>query len=197
MAVLKPGVRRNPFAARPSITHVVEIGASLSMVFGGCYSPDLRDCTVTCAGTAECASGQVCGNDHFCAAPARAGSCAAPPVPDAGIDARGHRPPPPDAAPDAPPDAHGDTVQLAIHIDGQGLVKLENGGSCGNADLTPDTECTLVAPRGLPATLNAIGLDNQVFDRWTTPTCAFQGATCVLVPWFDSDVGARFRHDTD
>jgi hypothetical protein len=184
-------------AARPRLTWVLQLGSSLAIAFDGCYAPDLRDCTVTCAATSDCAGSQVCGPDHFCAAAALAGNCASPGAPDASIDARHHPPPHADAALDAAPDAGGETVRLAIQIDGRGLVALESGGSCSSAEIPEGTECTLLAPRGLPATLFAIALDDQVFDRWTTPTCALQGATCVLLPFLDVDVGARFRKQRD
>ncbi len=42
-----------------------------------CYDPSLRNCTVTCVAAGDCASGQVCGADGWCAAEAIAGQCAA------------------------------------------------------------------------------------------------------------------------
>jgi hypothetical protein len=165
----------------------------LFIACASCYSPDLRDCTVTCAATSECTGGQICGDDHFCAAPAHAGTCTPPAAPDAGVDAGGHRPPRHDAAIDAAPDAEDDLVRLTIHIAGQGVIALENGGSCSNEDPTAPAECAFLAPRGLPATLHAIARGNEVFDHWTTATCLLQGATCVFVPLYDTDIGARFR----
>ncbi|HSN28352.1 MAG TPA: hypothetical protein VLT45_18835, partial [Kofleriaceae bacterium] len=37
-------------------------------LLAGCYSPDLRDCTVSCASSADCAGAQVCNASHLCAA---------------------------------------------------------------------------------------------------------------------------------
>ena len=36
----------------------------------GCYSPSVRDCTVSCANPGDCAGGQVCTSDGWCAAAA-------------------------------------------------------------------------------------------------------------------------------
>jgi len=63
--------------------------AVLIALVASCYSPDVRDCTVTCSDNADCADGQRCGSDHLCAAPDHAGRCG-----DAPADARprdGHR----------------------------------------------------------------------------------------------------------
>ncbi|HET9622508.1 MAG TPA: hypothetical protein VFP84_14145, partial [Kofleriaceae bacterium] len=82
------------------------IAASLTVALaagGACYSPELHDCTLSCATSADCAGGQVCGADKLCAAPATAGRCEQlATAPDAGVphDAGPARP---DAAtPDAP-----------------------------------------------------------------------------------------------
>jgi len=53
---------------RVSIMVAVATGA-------GCYSPTLRDCTVTCTAERDCGGGQRCGPDGFCAAPSIAGRC--------------------------------------------------------------------------------------------------------------------------
>jgi hypothetical protein len=152
--------------------------ALIASTCAGCYAPELRDCTVTCAATSECAGAQICGEDHFCAAPARAGRCTAP---DGGgaEDAR-------TAGADARPDAQ-DTIRLTLQIDGHGEVGLDGGASCAT------TGCVLLAPRGLPVTLAAMGLGHDDFDRWTTPNCALQTSTCVLVSYLDAELGARFR----
>jgi hypothetical protein len=144
----------------------------------GCYSPELRDCTVTCAATNECANGQICGGDHFCAAPAVAGTCSRP---DAGV---------PEDAPsraDAAPDSDDDAIRLTVTIDGHGQVTLDGGDTCDTSG------CVLLATRGLPTTLHAQGLGHDDFERWTTPICALQDSTCVLVSFVDAEVGVRFR----
>jgi hypothetical protein len=52
--------------------------ASLLGCLAGCYDPTTADCTVTCSGSDECASGQTCGSDGYCAAPDVAGGCVEP-----------------------------------------------------------------------------------------------------------------------
>jgi len=47
----------------------VLIRALAVLALASCYDPELRDCVVTCAGSDDCADGQVCGADRFCAAP--------------------------------------------------------------------------------------------------------------------------------
>jgi hypothetical protein len=41
-----------------------------------CYSPHLQECRVACDRSSDCSSGQICGNDGWCATPANAGNCA-------------------------------------------------------------------------------------------------------------------------
>ena len=164
-----------------------------------CYSPDLRDCVVTCASSSDCAGGQQCGADHFCASPARAGHCAQPPDQDAGlvvdapIDAR-RPPPPPDARPDAAIDAGPSYVKLHVTIDGQGTVALDGGGSCSAGPMAMGG-CILLAPADQPATLHAMPAAGQRFDRWTSMTCSGQGETCVFLATMDVDIAARFRKE--
>jgi len=47
----------------------------VAMLATACYDPELRDCTVTCHGKHDCAEGQVCGSDGYCAAPDVANKC--------------------------------------------------------------------------------------------------------------------------
>jgi hypothetical protein len=165
-----------------------------------CYSPDLRDCTVTCASTSDCAHGQLCGDDHLCAVAARAGHCLEPlPLNDAGIvDAGPDAPAPPDAAApasDARPDDGGPgDVILHIHIDGLGKVKLRGGGTC-SAGPSDHIECYLDAPANVPATLDAIPGDGFSFEHWTTMVCDHQDETCTFTPVTATDVGVRFRRE--
>ncbi|MBA3502412.1 MAG: hypothetical protein H0T65_18755, partial [Deltaproteobacteria bacterium] len=58
----------------------------------GCYSPSVRDCTVSCANPNDCAGDQVCTTDGWCAAPETACMGVAPDssmaTSDGSIDAR-------------------------------------------------------------------------------------------------------------
>jgi hypothetical protein len=55
------------------LSQVARIAALLALA--GCYDPELRDCTVTCATPADCAGGQLCSQDGFCVGRAFAGAC--------------------------------------------------------------------------------------------------------------------------
>jgi hypothetical protein len=137
-----------------------------------CYSPEARDCTVRCERVHDCVSGQVCGDDHFCASPGV--SCvgdAAPPMRDAAIDAI-----PIDALP---------SVAITLQIMGAGTVALDGVGSC-------DASCTLSARFGALATLYAIPKAKQTFGGWTAGPCIGQPATCKFVPLVPVTIAARF-----
>ncbi len=58
-------------------------------ILGGCYDPATPDCTITCNGSDECASGQTCGSDGYCAAPDVAGGCITPVALEIVIDGEG------------------------------------------------------------------------------------------------------------
>ncbi|HTJ44541.1 MAG TPA: hypothetical protein VL463_20695 [Kofleriaceae bacterium] len=161
--------------------------AIASALLAGCYDPRLKDCTVTCHGAGDCASGQVCGNDGFCAAPGVAGTCATRPdakdaidaseidapigVIDARFDARV------DARTDAsPPDAAG--AQLHITITNKG--KVVDSGNIYNCQ-NPPGDCLFGAEPGQVVTLTAVQTINMhPFDKWTDSNCAGQGATCTF-----------------
>ncbi len=171
----------------------LERAALVTAAIASCYSPDARDCTVSCERVRDCLSGQVCGTDHLCASPAVAGRCASSPPPaaiDAGDDtvrtdahvrdAPAPPPPPPDTRPDPPA-----TVALEIVIMGAGTVELDGVGSC-------DKDCTLLAPLAELATLRALPNPKQVFDQWTQGPCIGQGATCMFVALVPVTIAVRF-----
>ena len=152
----------------------------------GCYSPELRDCTVTCASASECGAEQVCGSDGFCAAPAMAGRCLAIQTPgDAGHDADAPAPPPHDAAPppppiDAappPPDAPPALV-LDVKISGRGKVVVDGIGTC---DSQIADHCMFGVSAGAMLELEAIAHAGARFDKWDSPTCAQDDETCTVV----------------
>jgi uncharacterized protein (DUF779 family) len=163
--------------------------AVLAAALSACYSPSLRDCTVTCAAAGDCASGQLCGSDHLCAAPEVAGQCGRLGL-DAGeiVDART----PVDASGvDAGPDA-ALRVTIHLHVDRGGFVMLGSGGSCDGSGPT-NGDCMLSAPRGVPNTLQATEHANAMFDKWTGGPCDHQGALCLLTPEMNLDIHARFQ----
>jgi hypothetical protein len=158
-----------------------------------CYSPDVRDCSVTCESSADCAGAQVCGGDHFCAMPEIAGTCAhqqampdagdAPP--DAARDA-GVTPPADAALPDAPPDA---PATGALHLKVGGHGQLVAGVH------TCTMDCTFQVPL-VTIDVVAVGLGDQVLDKWTEGPCVGSHAmTCTVTP--PVTVGAKFHKDDD
>lgn len=66
------------------------VGVAVTYLVAGCYNPELRDCTVHCSAPRDCAGGQVCRDDGWCAMPEvehcpKGGAATAA---DAAIDAR-------------------------------------------------------------------------------------------------------------
>ena len=156
-----------------------------------CYSPDLRDCAVTCESSADCAGAQVCGADHFCAAPAIAGTCARLRR-DAGasgdVDAPGAAPDAPHGKPhDAPPPVDAPPMAaLHLHVDGHGALVA------GVRTCTMD--CTYAVPPGVPIDVDAVPASGQMFDSWTMGPCVGSTSTsCLVTPVGTITVGVRFR----
>jgi hypothetical protein len=167
---------------------VLGIAAAAGVVLAGCYSPSLRDCTVSCGSASDCATGQICGSDGMCASPAIAGHCA---MVDAG-PADAHLP---DAAlsPDAAPDA-ARTVRLTVQVLGKGSVTVDGAGSCSSQD--PDKgNCMYEVVAGVPLTAQAMPIaPTDAFMMWGSITCAGQGARCVFTPIAPTVITARFGH---
>jgi hypothetical protein len=155
----------------------LRVDLAVLVASAACYAPDVRDCKVTCDRTLDCADGQVCGSDRFCAAPGASGTCGSSATIDASMT-------PPDA-PFHPPDAQA-TVELQIMIMGNGSVELTGGGTC-------TTSCTLAAPFGVVATLYAVPDPKQQFDRWETLPCAGQPTTCTFVALAPAMIAVRFE----
>jgi len=145
--------------------------AAALAALAGCYSPDLRDCTVSCASSADCAGAQVCGSDHFCAQPAAAGTCTRT-APDAAVPAT-------DAA---PPDAPA-TAMLELVVTGHGQL-VAGSHLCM-------TDCTYELPL-VPIDVVAVGAGDQTFDKWTLGPCVgSQSTTCTVTP--PATVGVKFH----
>jgi len=162
-----------------------------------CYSPSLADCTVSCSGPRECASGQVCGADGLCAAPAVAGRCTVPPDAsadaelDAGIVIDAPLAMMIDAAmPDAPLPA---TVRLRVQIVGKGRVVVDGRGTCSASMGPGGGDCTFDVARGVAQTVRAMPVQlDQWFLSWSSPTCRGQSATCTFTPTAETLVVAQF-----
>ena len=168
--------------------------AAAALVLAGCYSPAVRDCTVSCDGPGDCTSGQVCGQDGMCAAPEVAGRCAML-APDAGTDAQPPRDagtprdaaPGPDAGPDAMP-----MVRLTVQIMGRGSVVLDGSTTC-SSEAPQKGMCSYDVVAGVTITAQATPiLLDQLFTRWTSAVCAGQGARCTFSPDAATTISARF-----
>ena len=117
----------------------------LAMI-SACYSPTLRNCTVTCETSGDCAGGQICGSDHYCAAPGVADRCSQPDVPDGQSVATDATPADGANAVDArrsvdarPADAAPATVFLHLHDDGHGAITIVGGPTCATSGPTTAT----------------------------------------------------------
>ncbi len=138
-------------------------------ILSGCYAPELRDCTVTCSGAKDCASGQVCGADGYCAAQGVAGSCGN------GVD----------AAVDAPP-----LVMLRVTAEGKCHIDVLGTGTC--AGMPPD--CVMQVAKNALVTVRAITDDpTKSFDQWTSMTCKGQGFSCTFTAVAATTVSAKFH----
>jgi hypothetical protein len=176
--------------------------ASLTALVG-CYTPALRDCTVSCTGTGDCAAGQVCGGDHLCAAPEIAGRCAAlgsGPGIDAGEHAQDAALPGDAASPDAPPDGPINSpglIRLHVQISGKGSVLVQGYGSCSS--IAPQHgDCRYDIARDMPQNVVAVAiLLDERFTAWTSDTCSGQDDSCTFTPTAATSIVARFDHVGD
>jgi len=152
-----------------------------------CYSPDLRDCTVSCIGAADCTGGQVCTAEHYCAASGVTCQTTLPVVdaPRADmmtmeIDAP---PPPPVDAPPPPPSG-----DLHVRVMEKGEIEVTGIGTCHE-------DCTYTVLLGGALELVAKPGKDRELDRWSG-ACSGTDPTCTLVPTQPvTEVSARFRKD--
>jgi hypothetical protein len=160
--------------------------AAVLAALAGCYSPLLRDCTVSCAAPTDCAGDQVCGEDGLCAAPEVAGHCAAIP-PDAGTTLD-------DAFPDAAPPDGPATVKLRVQVSGKGSVVIDGLGICSSLD-PQRGDCMYDVPAAVAQRARAVSLQpTEVFASWTSPTCSGQGPICVFTAAAATTIAAKFQH---
>lgn len=156
---------------------VALIGATTAA--SGCYSPELKDCVVACMNAADCAPGQACGDDGWCAGGEQAGQCEDP----------GGEPPVP----------MGD--ELRVVIEGQGQVEMETSSLAGppmketcTSSTAAGTTCTYPMPAGMWATLRQKEGGGWLFDGWASPGCTFgKPKSCLVRTGMGSTVvGAKF-----
>ena len=142
--------------------------ALLCATLAACYEPEAVNCTVECTQPSDCADGQVCGADHFCAAPDVAGMC--------------------NSGGDEGPQA----FSLVVTIEGAGKVSVDKVGSCDSENAI-DGQCTFVVPSGVVQTLKAIENNDREFISWTS-TCSGSSATCTFAAVMPlTQVGAKFE----
>jgi hypothetical protein len=159
--------------------------AAALVALAGCYAPSLRDCTVSCAAQQDCAGGQVCGSDGMCASPEVAGHCVSA-SPDAGLE-RDAGMPADAAAPDAPA-----TVSLRVQVAGKGSISVDGHGVCSSQDPNHG-DCTYDVELRVAQRVRALPIQpDQVFGRWTSPTCSGQGAICTFTPTAATNIAASF-----
>jgi hypothetical protein len=159
-------------------------------VLAGCYSPEVRDCTVSCAAPDDCTAGQICGSDRLCAAPERAGHCASPPI-DAGRRRGSDAAVPRDAAwRDASP-----RVNLHVQVDGKGSVFVFGQGTCNSLDAQRG-DCTYDIPLNVAQPVYALTIEpNERFSKWTSTTCSTDGEHCTFTPVAGTTITAKFEHN--
>jgi hypothetical protein len=176
---------------------------ALSFVASACYSPDLRDCTVSCSAPGDCASGQMCGPQGFCAAPdvscASGGgggggsSDAGVPIRDAHeVDAETIAPA--DAMPD-PPDAPTQTT-VHVKIDGQGRVTIIGVGTC-ESDPPQKGDCTFVVLPNIALIATASPYPDWRFEKWTSAQCMAESTTTCTFAAHGAvtNLSLKFRRD--
>jgi len=165
---------------------VTRLAMIAALLVAGCYGPEVRDCTVSCASASDCATGQTCGEDGWCAAPDVAGSCAAR------TDAPDARPV--DAAIDGAASDAG-VAQLHVIVAGRGKVVVDPlGVECiGYAGVPGD--CLFdVSPGATEMLLPVETTPSSAFAGWTTDNCAEAASSCtVTMEPPVTLVGARFN----
>jgi hypothetical protein len=172
-----------------------------------CYTPELRDCTLACSTASDCADGQACGADGFCAGPELAGRCPTHGTRDASVGATG------DAGggggsggtdgggggtlvdagvtPDAPPDAATHGV-LTITIGGHGRVIVQNIGAC-EYEAAP---CQFSVPLNQDVILAGFPSNDWKFDKWNAGPCnGRETSVCTFQPSLVMAAGAKFQKD--
>ena len=141
-----------------------------SVLASGCYAPDLADCAVTCTADSECAGDQVCTGRGLCAGAVTA--CEGGNTSDAGASR---------------------TIVLRVAVMGEGKIAIAGGAECVPPGSGPMGEmCTLTVPAG-PLVIEAIPVDDDPFERWTSLVCAGQTARCEVALHTDASVSAKFK----
>lgn len=145
------------------------LAAAALLAPAACYEPRLVDCVVRCSSNADCAPGQTCGAQGYCAAPELA--CTA-----SGSDAGTADGPGGPRRPDAGP-----RVQLRTRVAEGGTINVDDIGIC-DADGESNGDCLFSVAPAVPLTLRAVPHGGYKFDRWMSAWCAMAAAICVFTP---------------
>lgn len=157
------------------------LAAALLLLVPACYEPQWQDCAVRCSSSEDCAPGQACGAQGYCASPDRACTPAI-------ADAR----PPDSRKPDDKPKG-----QLRVQTSAGGRISIGGAGTCDTAP-PHNGDCLLSVTLGEQQEVRAIPDSGYLFKRWTSPTCGVAGEICFFVPLGPlTEVRALFQHDTD
>jgi hypothetical protein len=140
-----------------AVLTAARVAAAAALGALACYDPVLRDCTVSCTGSAACADGQTCTHGWCVEDPAT--TCAAREQPDAG--ARDD--------PDAP---LATLATLQVVVMGGGRVELDGAMTCMDS-------CTFDVAFAVPHQLAATPVGNHLFQMWSG-ACSGSVATCEL-----------------
>jgi hypothetical protein len=163
-----------------------------------CYAPELRDCTVSCETSSDCARGQTCGDDKLCAAPQIAGTCTGQDVEasiDAGITSDVAATIDAAASIDAGfIDAPGPmTVSLRVRISGKGSVAIDGHGEC-TSEKPQDGDCLYEIVRNVQQRARAFSNEvGQQFVGWTAGPCIDQPVVCTFAATDATTIVAKFR----
>ena len=149
---------------------VAVVAACLSAL-PACYSPELADCAVACTAAEDCAPGQRCGADGWCAGDAKADRCDGSQAPDGG------------ALP-------GSTLELRLTIAGRGQVELDapmgtppgpgDKPTCVSAQAGGVT-CSYLFPANTWLTLRVRESGGWEFSGWDAPGCGLGRPKSCLV----------------
>ena len=142
--------------------------AALCALLAACYEPDTVDCTVECAAANDCADGQQCGSDGFCASPEVAGTCR------------------------ANQNGEPQSVVLMIAIEGRGKVEIDKVGMCDSAGPSAGV-CMFSVMPNVVQKIKAVENDDREFISWTS-TCNGTSTSCSVTPVMAlTQVGAKFQ----
>jgi hypothetical protein len=144
---------------------ILRLVAAALLAAAACYEPHLPDCTVRCASSDDCAPGQVCGAQGYCAASGLACPSSGAPADAAPADTR---------KPDDPPE-----VQLHVLVGDGGKVRIDGTGTCDSSG-AQQGDCLFTVMRGAALRLRAVPQGGYSFDRWTSAACEGEPASCDL-----------------